>query len=132
MKAPLAEARLRAGLQRAGRRAAMMIAGALLLAVGIGFLTAAGWLLLADAFGPLVAAAVLAGIYGGTGLVLLALAGRAPPPQPLPATPATAPESGIGMAVDAFVFGYQAARGVPPRSAPKPGPATGADQPDGR
>ena len=119
MKAPLAEARLRASLQRAGRRAALAAAGALLLTVGIGFLTAAGWILLADAFGPLVAAGGLAGVYGGTGLVLLALAGREAPPQPAPETPATAPDSGIGMAVDAFVFGYQAARGVPPaRSVP--------------
>jgi len=126
MIAPLAEARLRASLQRAGRRAAMMLAGALLLAVGVGFLTAAGWMLLSEAFGPLVAAAVLAGIYGGTGLILLAVAGRDRPPlQVAPVAPASAPDSGLGMAVDAFVFGYQAARGVPPGRAEPPDPAKG-------
>lgn len=70
------EAYVRAGLQRGLRQAVLVLTGGLALAVGLGFATAAGWIALAEAFGPLVASVALAGGYGLVGLVLLAVAAQ--------------------------------------------------------
>lgn len=71
----------------AARRAGFSVIGSLFLLVGLGFLTAAGWIVLADRRDALFAALVIGGIYVGIGLIFFALASRryvrvpvAPPP----------------------------------------------------
>lgn len=61
------------------RRGLVLAAGAILIAVGAGFVVAALWLMLAQAFGPIQANLGLAAILVGAGLVALALAPRQPP-----------------------------------------------------
>lgn len=60
----------------AARRAGFSAAGALCLAVGLGFLTAAGFLAIEASQGALVAALVIAVAYLGLGLVFLGLSMR--------------------------------------------------------
>lgn len=71
------------------RRGLLGIAGGLMLAVGLGIMTAAAWIALAAVAGHLVAALAIGLSYSGVGLILLALAGEeapptqeTPPPQP--------------------------------------------------
>lgn len=59
--------------ERAVRRAIMSMVGAVLAGVGVGFLTAAAWMMLEDAYSAIAAALILAGIYAGLGLIILGL-----------------------------------------------------------
>lgn len=73
-------ARLRAQIAaqaaQAARRAALGSAGAVCVLVGAGFLLAALWTVLAQAWGARVASAVMGAGLVGVGLILIGLAGR--------------------------------------------------------
>lgn len=56
------------------RRTALGLAGAFALCVGLGFLTAAAWIMLAAATSALTATFVLGAVYAGLGLISLAFA----------------------------------------------------------
>jgi hypothetical protein len=62
---------------RAMRRALLRIVGAVLLAIGAGFLTAALWIMLEEVYSAMAAAFILAAIYVGIGLFLLGVAASA-------------------------------------------------------
>lgn len=66
--------KLRARL--AARRAGFSAAGAVLVVIGLGFLTAAAWTALSEARDALFASLVLGAAYLGIGLVFLGLARR--------------------------------------------------------
>lgn len=92
---------------------------ALLMAVGVcalvalGFLTAAAYLAAADAFGPVAAAASVAGFYALVA-VGLALALARPSASRRDAAPDRAPLSdaeAIARVTDAFFAGFRAGRG---------------------
>lgn len=68
--------------KQALRRGVITALGGLLLAVGLGLLTAAAWIAIAGAAGHLVAALSLGLIYSGIGLILVAVSGRSAPPEP--------------------------------------------------
>lgn len=74
------------------------------LSIGIGFLTVAVWLALSALRGPVFAAGILAAIYGGAGLVLLAFALRRAPP-----IPERKPLPPLG---EVFVMGVEAGRAL--------------------
>ncbi|MBV7407777.1 hypothetical protein [Maritimibacter sp. DP1N21-5] len=62
----------------AARRAAFSLAGALLLMVGLAFLTVAAWIGLVQATDTLTAALVIGGAYTGLALIAFAFAIRRP------------------------------------------------------
>lgn len=74
----IARLRARAAAQaaQAARRAALGGAGAVCVLVGAGFMLAALWIVLAQAWGALVASAVMGAALIGVGLILIGLAGR--------------------------------------------------------
>ena len=86
----------------AARKAALMIAGLLLLGIGLAFLTAAMWMVLSMAYGTLTAAAVLGAVFCGIGLIVLALASSPRRRHVAPPHPAKNP------LMDAFLAGLQA------------------------
>lgn len=111
----------------AAQRAAFNAFGAILLLIGIGFLTVAAWIGLAAAFGTLIAALVIGCVFVGLGLLFMAMASirrLLPPAAPAPAA-AAAP---VGMAglVGALVQGIgagivaSAAMRKPPPPPPPP------------
>lgn len=71
---------MRSGVQshlaRGARRAAWATAGALLLGVGLAFLTGAAWLVLEALRGPAFAALVIGLVYAGAGLLAFGLGAR--------------------------------------------------------
>ncbi len=67
---------VQAHLARGARRAAWATAGALLLGVGLAFLTGAAWLVLEALRGPAFAALVIGLVYAGAGLLALGLGAR--------------------------------------------------------
>nr|WP_253913457.1 hypothetical protein [Pseudoruegeria sp. HB172150] len=94
-------------MRELARRSALGLVGVLLLLVALGFLTAAGWIALEQAHDALVATLVVAAVYAGLGLILLAMAAvkRAPPPPPAP--PPT-PASAVTTILAAFMQGFGA------------------------
>lgn len=58
------------------RRAALAIGGSIFLLIGVVFVMAALWTFLADFRGPVFASLVLASLFLGLGLILLALSRR--------------------------------------------------------
>ena len=94
----------------------MRIIGGLLVLVGFGFLTSAGWIVLEDAYSSLAAALVIASVYIGLGLILLGIASssgdkdrHAAVEAPL-RDPATPPHAGsMSPLAEAFVIGLNAA-----------------------
>lgn len=67
-------ARVREDAARAAQTAALTGLGAILAAVGLGFLTVAAWIALAAAKGAVFAALILGGCYAGAGLLIAGLA----------------------------------------------------------
>ena len=111
----------RADLRRfasgAARRAAVLAAGGLCLAIGGGFLLSALWLVTAERFGSVVASLAMAGLLMGAGLILLVLA-PAPPTLPTPADrlrkagaqgTAYRPSGHLPPLAEAFLFGLSVA-----------------------
>ncbi|WP_224825073.1 hypothetical protein [Cognatishimia sp. MH4019] len=96
---------------RAGRRAALGICASILIAVGIGFLTTAGWIVLEVAFGALQAALIIAAIYSGVGLVIIGVLMSSGDSEqtPKPETTETAAKAVTAPPlVEAFLYGLQA------------------------
>ncbi|GGE20041.1 hypothetical protein GCM10011360_05960 [Primorskyibacter flagellatus] len=89
------------------RRAGFGLGGALLMVVGVGFLTAAAWLILSEARGAQFAALVIGFGYVGAGAVVMAVGTRRVPHAPAPGITA----SGLSAA---FAQGFGA--GVATRS----------------
>lgn len=74
---------MRAQARQQIRRVIIAAAGALMLAIGVGFLVAALWKVMAAEFSPVVASIVIAVVFLGSGLVAMAVARQAPDPAPL-------------------------------------------------
>ncbi|MGY6535187.1 MAG: hypothetical protein ACXIVG_07565 [Pararhodobacter sp.] len=99
------------------RRAGVLTAGAVSMAIGVGFLLAALWSAAALAMGPVLASLALAALLVGAGLIVVALAPPAPPrpkaPQPLRKFAAAAtpwePTGRLSPAAEAFLFGVSVA-----------------------
>lgn len=115
MLPPLPIVRLQLQAQRIARRAIFGAAAAVFFVIGLGFVIAAMWILLADAFGALVAACIMALIFlGGGGLI--ALAGSKPGARrSLPASIHTAPATPVVGLLDAFLVGLRAGKAVKQR-----------------
>nr|WP_171054603.1 hypothetical protein [Roseovarius arcticus] len=94
----------------------MRVIGGILVLVGVGFLTSAGWIALEDAYSSLAAALVIACVYLGLGLILFGItassadsASHAAAEAPL-RDPATPPRTGsMSPLAEAFVIGLNAA-----------------------
>ncbi len=101
---------------RAIRRALVVTAGGIFVAIGVGFLTSAAWILLEDAYSALAAALILAGVYIGFGLIAFGVASSsakheasAAPHSPL-SNPTTPPQPGaMPPLAEAFIIGLNAA-----------------------
>lgn len=104
---------------RAVKLALMRGVGAVFLLIGVGFLTSAGWIVLEDAYSSLAAALIIAAIYLGIGLILLAVASGSKE-SPAHASkmaalrdPATPPTPGtMSPLAEAFIIGLNAAHAV--------------------
>lgn len=104
------------------RSAVLSLAGAILTAVGLGFLTLALWLFLLTVGSALAAAVIIGAIYCGAGFILLAVAASgkgAPGDADLPdpeAPPAPPPKDPFFQMAEGFAVGLQAGRaaGRPP------------------
>lgn len=106
---PFVNLRLRAEL--AARRAGRIVAGAFCALVGVGFLTAALWLALADAWGGLVASLVVGVAFAAIGLFLVLRpprVGRVPPAAAPVAAAAPAAMHPVPALLDAFALGMEA------------------------
>ncbi|MFD0859068.1 hypothetical protein [Roseovarius aquimarinus] len=103
---------------RAIRRVLLNSVGGVLIAIGVGFLTSAAWILLEEAYSALFAAAVLGGIFVGFGLIFIGIAARAKKRAKMiaaeaaalhgPATPP--PLGGLSPLAEAFIIGLNAAQ----------------------
>ena len=89
----------------AARRAALMTAGTICLAVGAAFVTASVWVSLALAYGPAVASSIVGVFYIGIGLLVMALASLRHRPA---AHHAQRPVPGTPPLMQAFLAGLQA------------------------
>lgn len=87
---------------RAGN-AGLFLAGGALVTVGAAFLVSALWGILARAYGPELASAIIGGVLVGLGLIVMALR-RAPPPPPPPPLPSQ--KSALPPLMDAFLLGF--------------------------
>lgn len=101
---------------RAIRRALICGLGGIFLAVGLGFLTSAAWILLEDAYSALSAALILAALYAGIGLIMLGIVASsrsrdAHDSRTAPLRdPTTPPQPGtIPPLAEAFIIGLNAA-----------------------
>jgi hypothetical protein len=92
------------------RRAGLGLGGAFLVLIGLGFLTVAAWITLAEMRDAQFAALVLGLAYCGTGLLVAVLGGR----RPRRAAPASRPLDMNGLSA-AFAQGFGA--GIATRSA---------------
>jgi hypothetical protein len=104
------EAAVKARARKGARRAGLLLVSGLLLAIGMGFVSVAIWIVTAAAWSPLVAALLLGAIHlGAGGIVLyLALPSHEPAGSPSEAQPSgeTAPFPPLA---EAFVFGLDTA-----------------------
>ena len=67
---------IRKRIARTAKRAGFLTGGLLLCCVGTGFLTTAAWLSLVPVVGLQFTATIIAGVYLGTGFILIGLASR--------------------------------------------------------
>ncbi len=74
-------------------RSALGLFGMVMLLVGIGFLTAAGWIALRLVATPLDAALIVGGCFAGFGVLVLLIARIARPRRPVVAPPAMTAQS---------------------------------------
>ncbi|WP_146590027.1 phage holin family protein [Puniceibacterium confluentis] len=102
---------LRDYARRTSRAITFSAAGAVLVAIGLGFLTAAFWMMLAELRSAIFAAQVVGFLYTGAGLILFAVARaqrrlyRAPP-----AAPAAATVDPFMKMIEGFLIGLDAGR----------------------
>ncbi|MBB5723980.1 hypothetical protein FHS72_003628 [Loktanella ponticola] len=94
---------------RTAKRAGLISAGTVCCTVGVGFLTASGWLALAPTVGPATAAFIIAGVYIGVGLILIALGANDPATQHRPPAAAEQPKTATQAPplMQAFMFGME-------------------------
>lgn len=104
---------------RAIRRALVSAVGGVFVAIGMGFLTSAAWIMLEDAYSAAAAALILAGIYIGIGLIALGVASSSAKRDAVAAPrtalndPATPPQPGaMSPLAEAFIIGLNAAIAV--------------------
>lgn len=97
------------------RRVVLGLAGAVTLAVGLGFLTVSAWLVLAALNGTVFAAGVIGTAYAGIGLILLALAAAGPARQDEEAPPEDRYGPFVQMATG-FAAGLEAGRAARDRA----------------
>lgn len=108
---------------QAARRAALLSAGLLCFAVGVGFLTASAWIILSLAYGSATAAAIIGSAYAGLGLIIVAIAlgqgSHHSSDSGLHAatSPQKAPPSDAPPLLQAFMFGVQAGASADKRQA---------------
>lgn len=95
---------LRASVADLMRRSIMGLAGAILIAVALGFFTSAGWYALSVAYGPVIAGCILGAVFLLLGLILLLVA-RDPHVPPQIRYQAEPP---MGRVVTAFLGGMAA------------------------
>ncbi len=84
------------------KKAGLAVSGAILIAIGVGFLTASGWTLVADQYGAQMANFVIGAVFLGGGLLVLAFRPSKPPP----------PQQMSGALIAAFISGLQQGRNV--------------------
>lgn len=99
-------------LARTARRAGLLSGGLLLCTVGVGFLTVAGWFALSPVIGVQNTALVIAGIYVGTGLIMIGIGAHRSShgshrSHDARAQPDAAPTRSPPI-VEAFMYGLQA------------------------
>lgn len=102
---------IKSAAARAGKRAAWSVGGILFAAVGLGFMTAALWLVLLTVVTPLYACVVLGLIYLGLGCISFAAAAMTGKPHDVDVyKTAEAPKTGVNAPplVEAFLYGLQA------------------------
>lgn len=95
-------------LKRIAAKAVLGLVAGLSFTVGLGFLTAAAWIVLADRYDSLAAALILGFAYialSATNLAILAISRRRPPREHMP-PPGSDPLS----LIEAFFSGFDAAR----------------------
>lgn len=107
--------------KHAARKAALSTGAAICLLIGAAFLTVAGWIALVELTSTLHAALILGALWVGVGFVLLALAQlrprvKLPPAEAAPGLGRASLGAGLGASagaglVEAFIFGFEAARG---------------------
>lgn len=98
---------------RTARRAGLLCGGAVLMIVGLAFLTVSLWLHLSLVYGAVFAATVLGTAYFGIGLLIIGIAAagerRMPPEDHPPVHVNKRPPPADGPAiVEAFLYGMQA------------------------
>lgn len=115
--------------KHAARKAALSTGAAICLLIGAAFLTVAGWIALVELTSTLHAALILGALWVGVGFLLLALAQlrprvKLPPAEAAPGLgrASLGASAGAGL-VEAFIFGFEAARGRSGRPASPPAPA---------
>jgi|TARA_R100000655_G_scaffold87095_1_gene127238 fatty acid desaturase len=102
---------LRGSARRAARTAMLSAGAAILLLIGLLFLTLAAWLYLVTVTTAMTAALILGAAYFGVGFLLLALAGSdgsAPRHAPDQGEPAASEHDGLKNLVMAFLAGITA------------------------
>lgn len=95
---------------KTAKRVTLVSAGAMCCIVGAGFLTVSGWLALVPIVGPATTAVILAGIYLGVGLILLAVSGTETEKTHQQQAELNKPQaqSDAPPIMQAFLFGMQA------------------------
>jgi len=94
---------------RTAKRAGLVSAGAFFCLIGTGFLTLAAWFFFITVYTALQSALIIAAIYFGIGLLLLALGQkRRPSEAQFAASQNRAPRSSAPPLVQAFLYGLDA------------------------
>jgi hypothetical protein len=98
--------RLSLVLRQVARRSALGLLAIVLLLIGTGFLTAAGWSAIRDSAGATAASLAMALVYCGGGLVVL-LVMRLARPRRLPPAPIAPPVTPASLATTAIAAFFQ-------------------------
>ncbi|WP_412176194.1 phage holin family protein [Lentibacter sp. XHP0401] len=90
------------------KRAGLLTGGLLLCSVGAGFLTVAGWLILLPLVGTATTALIVACVYLGFGLIMLAIGSTRRRDNLKPPAEEKAPSTDGPPIMQAFLFGLHA------------------------
>ncbi|MEX3316102.1 phage holin family protein [Sulfitobacter sp. PS-8MA] len=102
---------LRGSVRRAARTAMLSVGAAIMLLIGLLFLTLAAWLFLITIASAMTAALILGALYLGIGFIMLAMAGaedRAAPSKPSAKAPSAQEHDGGKNLAMAFLAGLSA------------------------